>query len=223
MLSGLDVGSHGEHGMHLATYSPHEVEEYAFSSASEGVELVSSASPADVHHQHHQHQQQQQQSPNYPSPASTITPRDSPHAQDASAAGVGTSNVPISTSSELAFALESKPDQKVPRPGQEQYLTYSGSGSEHQNVSEQDGASSVYYPQQQQEQEHISKQHQEQELAYPPSGYPEAYAEAHQQQLDSYIAGYSQTLGTSGGYADPSVSVGMDNGMQSVDAFVAYT
>jgi len=95
MLSGLDVGNSNP------MYSPPE--EFAYSNANDGAELVQV-------HAHHQ-QQQQLAEPNYPSPTSTITPRDSPHAQDVEPVAPVTASVPISSSSELAFALEGKPDQ----------------------------------------------------------------------------------------------------------------
>jgi hypothetical protein len=103
--------------------------------------------------------------------------------------------------------------QKV--TGQEQYVNYGG--GEHQSVTEQDAAS--YYSTHKQ-------QHEEQPQAptYTPYSLSDAYStEAQQQQqMDSYLVVY----GSTGAYADElsaTISVGMDNGMQSVDAFVAYT
>jgi hypothetical protein len=110
LLSELEVSAQPDlhTSMGLASFSPHE--EYNFANATK--ELIV---PADI--AHHQQQQTQVQQPqqqqhtegSYPSPTNTISPRDaqSPHVQDAPAP-IG---VPISTSSELAFALESKPDQ----------------------------------------------------------------------------------------------------------------
>ncbi|KAF8161236.1 hypothetical protein B0H34DRAFT_796056 [Crassisporium funariophilum] len=131
LMSGLDVGSHIEHmPLNLPTYSPHE--DYAFARQGDGVELIGAN---EMHHRHHQQQQQQhhQAEGSYPSPASTISPRGSPHVQDAP-----TSSVPISTSSELAFALESKPSDQAPSGNrQEPYMTY---GDHHQNHSETSSA-----------------------------------------------------------------------------------
>ncbi|KAF8897089.1 hypothetical protein CPB84DRAFT_1748124 [Gymnopilus junonius] len=188
MLSGLNVEGQVEQMQNSVGYASQE--EYSFPNA---MELVTST---DVH----RHQQQQQV--NYPSPTSTITSRDSPHNASVT---VGTPNVPISTSSELAFALESKPDQ-VTR--QDQYLVHGGSEQQVDNA---------YYAAQAQQQQAQEQKIQLSELTYPPSEFSEAYANGvHQQHLD-YMAGYN----SSGGYADPLST--MDNGMQSVDAFTAYT
>jgi len=65
----------------------------------------------------HHRQEQQQVEGSYPSPASTISAHGTPHSRDPA--------VPISTSSELAFALESKPtDQQTPGSRPESYATY---------------------------------------------------------------------------------------------------
>ena len=100
LMSGLDVNGQIEHAqqnsLNLASYSPHE--DYSYVRGNEGVELINSR---DIHH----HQQQQQAEGSYPSPASTISPHGTPHSRDPA--------VPISTSSELAFALESKPSDQV--------------------------------------------------------------------------------------------------------------
>lgn len=106
-------------------------------------------------------------------------------------------------------------------------------GSEHQGVSDQDNTP-FYTTQQQSQEPHVQQQpqQQQQESAYNSSAYSslsDAYpSEAHhhqqqnQQQLD-YLSVYSPA----GAYAEAlSASgpvVGMDNGMQSVDAFAAYT
>lgn len=105
--------------------------------------------------------------------------------------------------------------------GQEQYVNYSG-GGKHQSVTEQDAAS--YYSTHQQQHEEQPLAQQQAPTYVPYSSLPDAYStEAQQQQqMDSYLTGYGPT----GAYADvlsATVSVGMDNGMQSVDAFVAYT
>ena len=96
-MSGLDVNGQVEHMQNsLANYSPHE--DYSYASTNDGVELINSR---EMHH----HQQQQQAEGSYPSPTSTISPHGTPHSRDPA--------VPISTSSELAFALESKPSDQV--------------------------------------------------------------------------------------------------------------
>ncbi|KAH9485044.1 Homeobox protein HD-10 [Psilocybe cubensis] len=211
MMSGLDVG-HGAESMHVPTYTPQE--DYQYSNVTDGVELTATS---NVQHQHH-HQQQQVQpnsDPNYPSPTSTITPRDSPHAQDTTVV-TGTPPISISTSSELAFALDSKSNQKA--NGQEQYLTY---GSEPQVASEQDGAS--YYPAQNQD---AHTQDSQQEITFPTSNYSESYSgdasqqqHQQQQQVDMF-----NVFDPSGHYADPlpatMPAANIGNGM---NAFVAYT
>ncbi|KIM40240.1 hypothetical protein M413DRAFT_413744 [Hebeloma cylindrosporum] len=125
MISGLDVNNHSAMG----SFSPHE--HYTFTnSASDGVELVGTPGDLQLHHQHieqpqvqrQQQQQLEQQRPqelSYPSPTSTISTMSpggtqSPSPQAGSAAPGGVSpRVPISTSSELAFALENKSEQQV--------------------------------------------------------------------------------------------------------------
>jgi len=85
-------------------------EDYSYVRTNDGVELINSR---EMHHR----QQQQQVEGSYPSPASTISPHGTPHSGDPT--------VPISTSSELAFALESKPtDQQTPGSRPESYATY---------------------------------------------------------------------------------------------------
>jgi hypothetical protein len=78
----------------LVNYPPHE--DYSYARTNDGVELINSR---EMHH--NQLQQEEAAEGSYPSPASTI----SPHSRDLA--------MPISTSSELAFALESKPTDKV--------------------------------------------------------------------------------------------------------------
>ena len=118
MLSGLDVNTHAAENMHSAMASfPHE--HYTFTHSSDGAELVGTSSDLHLHPQP-QVQQQQQRSEEacYPSPTSTISAASrgasqSPCSQ-AGSAPVGVSpNVPISTASELAFALENKSEQQV--------------------------------------------------------------------------------------------------------------
>lgn len=95
-MSGLDVNGRVEqiqNSLNLANYSPHE--DYSYARANDGVELI------NVREMHHQ----QQTEGSYPSPASTISPHGTPHSRDPA--------VPISTTSELAFALESKPTDQV--------------------------------------------------------------------------------------------------------------
>jgi hypothetical protein len=124
MPSGLDVNNHAAENMHSAmgSFSPHE--HYTFTNSSDGVELVGTAGDLHLHHQHieqpqvPQLEQQRSQEASYPSPTSTISTMSpggsqSPRAQ-AGSAPVGVSpSVPISTSSELAFALENKSEQQV--------------------------------------------------------------------------------------------------------------
>ncbi|PPQ93722.1 hypothetical protein CVT25_013062 [Psilocybe cyanescens] len=216
MLSGLDVGN-GAENMHVGNYSPHE--DYQFSNATDGVELVSS-SDIQHHHQHHQQAQQQNPEANYPSPTSTITPRDSPHAQDA-AVVAGTPPVPISTSSELAFALESKSNQKANR--QEQYLTY-GSG-EHQPASVQDGAS--YYSSQQHQNQESHSQEQQQDLSYASTNFSEGYSgeshQHHQQPEVDYLSVYNPSVHYTDALSATMSTASINNGMQNADAFTAYT
>lgn len=94
-MSGLDVNgmphpnpsdAHSGQG----TYSPHNA---GIASVLDGTDVVSANTSSD-------------DTSAYPSPTSTISPGDSPHAQDALS-----SSVPISRSSELAFALHSQSDQ----------------------------------------------------------------------------------------------------------------
>ena len=121
MLSSIDVNNRAAENMHSAmgSFSPHE--HYAFTNSSDGVALVGTA--GDLHrHQHieqarvQQLEQQQSQEASYPSPASTMSSgggSQSPHAQTGSAPVGVSPNMPISTSSELAFALENKSEQQV--------------------------------------------------------------------------------------------------------------
>jgi len=103
-MSGLDVNGQVEHmtnSLNHANYSPHA--DYSYARTNDGVELINTG---EMHHQ--QQQQQQQMEGSYPSPASTISPVGTPHSRDPPAAAV-----PISTASELAFALENKPTDQV--------------------------------------------------------------------------------------------------------------
>lgn len=94
LMSRLDVNGQVKHMQNpLVNYPPHE--DYSYTRTNDGVELIS---PREVHHNQ---QQQQAEEGSYPSPASTI----SPHSRDLA--------MSISTSSELAFALESKPTDQV--------------------------------------------------------------------------------------------------------------
>lgn len=94
-MSRLDVNGQVKHMQNsLVNYPPHE--DYSYTRTNDGVELINSR---EMHH--NQQQQQQAAEGSYPSPASTI----SPHSRDLA--------MPISTSSELAFALESKPTDQV--------------------------------------------------------------------------------------------------------------
>jgi hypothetical protein len=96
-MSGLDVNGQVEHMQNsLANYVPHE--DYSYARTNDGVELINSR---EIHR--HQRQRQQAES-SYPSPTSTIS-HGTPHSRDPA--------VPISTSSELAFALEGKPSDQV--------------------------------------------------------------------------------------------------------------
>ena len=95
LMSRLDVNGQVKHMQNsLINYPPHE--DYTYTRTNDGVELINSREM-----QHNQQQQQQTAEDSYPSPASTI----SPHSRDLA--------MPISTSSELAFALESKPTDQV--------------------------------------------------------------------------------------------------------------
>lgn len=94
MMSGLEVNGQVEHMQNLASYSP---EDYSYARTNDGVELINSR---EIHH----HQEEQTEG-SYPSPTSTISPHGTPHSRDPT--------VPISTSSELAFALEGKPTDQV--------------------------------------------------------------------------------------------------------------
>ncbi|KAF4620674.1 hypothetical protein D9613_000810 [Agrocybe pediades] len=228
MLSGLDVGNANP------MYSPPE--EFAYSNANEGAELVSV-------HAHQQHQQQPE--PNYPSPTSTITPRDSPHAQDMSAVAPVTNPVSISSSSELAYALEGKPDQNVRQ--EQQYLTYGSPDQQRQQhqhqilapeQQHQHDAVTYYSAQQQQPQDAHQLPLDQEQIVYPTSGYSNDVHHQHAQQLHDpsrqplqqtqQMEYMSSVYTSSGGYADgvsasASVPGGMDNGMHSHDAFAAYT
>lgn len=96
---------------------------------------------------------------------------------------------------------------------QEQYLTYSG------NEQTEQGNNALFYT-----------NHQEQVPMYSSAGYSslsEAYGNATDalQQQQTHQMGFMYT--PTGGYVDAMSSsgpvVGMDNGMQSVDNFAAYT
>lgn len=121
MMSGLDVGSGHSvdtiHQMGLAAggYTSHEdysnyVQVETVNTCRETGE-VQGCQPQPQ--QQHQSQMQQPAEMSYPSPASTISAQGSPHVQDISVASVANNGdvVTISTSSELAFALEGKPEQ----------------------------------------------------------------------------------------------------------------
>jgi len=107
-------------------------------------------------------------------------------------------------------------------------VTYEG--SEHQRVTEQDSVP-YYITQEQHEEQPLAQQHQETPAYSSYSSLSDVYStEAHRQQthqqehqIDSFLAVYDHT----GSYADPLSAplpvVGMDNGMESVDAFAAYT
>ncbi|KJA28947.1 hypothetical protein HYPSUDRAFT_629115 [Hypholoma sublateritium FD-334 SS-4] len=173
--------------------------------------------PAEMAH-HHQPQQQHVEA-SYPSPASTISPSDtqSPHAPEAAPAPAAPS-MPISTSSELAFALEGKPDPTHQQQQQQQqengYLAYGAAAEpgEHDH-----GHSPPFYAGR--EARHHQQQ-QQQENTYNASYL--ALAEAYQNDAHQHFLGVYSPTGT---YADALAAppVGMDNGMQSVDAFAAYT
>ena len=95
LMSRLDVNGRVKHMQNsLVNYPPHE--DYSYTRTNDGVELINSR---EMHH--NQQQQEQATEGSYPSPASTITS----HSRDLA--------MPISTSSELAFALESKPTDQV--------------------------------------------------------------------------------------------------------------
>jgi hypothetical protein len=96
-MSGLDVNGQVKHMQNILVYPPHD--DYTYARTNDGVELINSR---EIHHR----QQQQQVEGSYPSPASTISPHGTPHSRDPT--------VPISTSSDLAFALESKPTDQTP-------------------------------------------------------------------------------------------------------------
>ena len=94
-MSRLDVNGQVKHMQNsMVNYPPHE--DYSYTRTNDGVELINSREI-----RHNQQQQQQATEGSYPSPASTI----SPHSRDLA--------MSISTSSELAFALESKPTDQV--------------------------------------------------------------------------------------------------------------
>jgi len=108
LMSGLDVNGQVEqmqNSLNLANYSPHE--DYSYVRTNDGVELIN---VREIHH----HQQQTESS--YASPTPTISPHGTPHSRDPA--------VPISTSSELAFALESKPTDQIPGSRRESYIAY---------------------------------------------------------------------------------------------------
>ena len=162
-MSSLNVNGQVKHMQNsLVNYPPHE--DYPYARTNDSVELINSS---EIHH--NQQQQQQTTEGSYPSPASTISVHGTPHSRDLA--------MSISTSSELAFALESKPTDQVfvqaffsishqPRsdrdtfgkqtPGsrQESYTAY---GDHHQNqLSAGDGTATDHdeadsYSQQQQE------------------------------------------------------------------------
>ncbi|KAF9012467.1 hypothetical protein BDQ17DRAFT_1419855 [Cyathus striatus] len=101
-------------------------------------------------------------SASYPSPASTISPGGgSPHTQDGQPATTPPSTVPISRTSELAFALQSRPDQAQTMhssiPSQEHLQSSNYSQSTHQDSPSDSGlstgvpessTSTFYYPHQ---------------------------------------------------------------------------
>ena len=98
LMSGLDVNGQVKHMQNsLVNYPPHE--DYSYVRTNDAVELVNSCE------MHHSQQQQQAAESLYPSPTSTISLHGNPHSRDLA--------MPISTSSELAFALESKPADQV--------------------------------------------------------------------------------------------------------------
>jgi hypothetical protein len=78
----------------LINYPPRE--DYSYARTNDGVELT------NAHEVHHNQQQQQATEGSYSSPASTISLHGTPHSRDLA--------MPISTSSELAFALERPTD-----------------------------------------------------------------------------------------------------------------
>jgi len=103
----------------MGSYSPHE--DCVFTDSPDAVNSVGASSDRHLLHIEHPSLQQQQQeqlpqeaSP-YPSPTLTISSRgiQSPHVQGSSTPVSVPPSVPISTSSELAFALENKPEQQV--------------------------------------------------------------------------------------------------------------
>lgn len=97
-MSRLDVNGQVKHIQNpLVNYPPHE--DYSYARTNDGVELINSRE------MHHTQQQQQAAEGLYPSPTSTISLHGTPHSRE-----VG---MPISTSSELAFALEGKPTDQV--------------------------------------------------------------------------------------------------------------
>lgn len=238
LLPDLDVSNPAaEQHLHSAmgSYSPHE--ECTFTNSPDALDLAGASGDLRLQHQHIEQSQVQQQqieqqpraASSYPSPAPTISSGgiQSPHVPGSSTPVGVPASVPISTSSELAFALENKPEQQN-TTRQEQYATYDG--TEHQRVTEQDAAA-YYTTQHQHEEQPLSQQHQE-APAYPSySSLSDAYStEAHQQQthqqehqISSFLSVYDHT----GAYVDPLSAplpvVGMDNGMESVDAFAAYT
>jgi hypothetical protein len=91
-------------------------EDYSYARTNDGVELTN---PREMHH--NQQQQQQATEGSYSSPASTISLHGTPHSRDLA--------MPISTSSELAFALESKPTDLTPGSRQKSYTAF----GDHQN------------------------------------------------------------------------------------------
>ncbi|KAJ3514804.1 hypothetical protein NLJ89_g2170 [Agrocybe chaxingu] len=216
MLSGLDVGNQVEHmghagsmglGIGAAVGYPPTHEEYTFSaSAGEGLELVSgSVTDGHLHQQQSADQQQQEQ---YPSPASTIAPNSNGQSPQPRAQDPPSANVPISTSSELAFALEGKPGQSSGTASPpETYVNY----GEH-SPPEQLQHETSYFPQQLEHQPQDANASFSQTYSFPNG------SQQQQPQLDYGV------FSSSGSFVDPLATGGvMDNGLQSVEAFVAYT
>ncbi|PPQ66309.1 hypothetical protein CVT24_007306 [Panaeolus cyanescens] len=154
MISNLDVGGgHAVDSMHqmgLAAggYTSHD--DYSNYVQVEAVNTCAEAG-GEVQGCQTQPQQQQQsqlQQPaemSYPSPASTISAQGSPHVQDlpvTSVPNTGSDPVTISTSSELAFALEGRPDQGN-LPNRDNYLVYGDNNQQPEYYSQSPSDSQI--------------------------------------------------------------------------------
>jgi hypothetical protein len=198
-----------QHNTSMSDCTPPE--DYTFGTAGH----IEQHSGGDYQYQYGQvsaQQEQFQHTESSYSPASTVSPgkvTSSPNPQENTVITLPT--VSLNTPGELAFGLSGKSQQEIAH--QEQYLSYHvvdpSNGSEHQGPS--------YYAS---PHPHSQPQSQDPSFSGPHYGPPGDVYTAdgqHHQQLDYYNpdVGYGDHLSGPGSI--------LDNGMQSTDAFVAYT